>query len=102
MSFMRYARGTPYAYRVVDGGLFIAYAGRDVEIPWERAEELAAMIWHGIEPERRREVLERTAEEHAGNFGCDPVLAELGLRTAAQMMAEQVETMKEGRGDGQG
>jgi hypothetical protein len=76
MSFMRYARGTPYAYRVVDGGLFIAYAGR--------------------------EVLERTAEEHAGNFGCDPVLAELGLRTAAQMMAEQVETMKEGRGDGQG
>lgn len=81
-------RGVPYIYPSNDGKLVIETGAGHAEITLEQAEELAAMIWFRIEPERRHEVLVRAYEFHFGNFGCDGVAAELGRPSSVDLMRE--------------
>jgi hypothetical protein len=86
---MSYMRGVPYVYD--DGKSLVIVAGAEVSIPNAQAEELAAMLWFRIPEERRREVLERTYEEHWGNFGCEGVARELGRPTGYDIVRATAE-----------
>lgn len=96
---MSYMRGIPYIYPTTEDTLFIGSGASSVEITQDQAEELAAMIWFRITPERRREVLERTYENHGGNIGCDGVALELGFPTGTDMLRAVVQQAREDRGE---
>jgi hypothetical protein len=88
---MAYMRGEPYVYS--DGThIHIYYEEGRAILPIEIMEELAAMIFFKIPEDRRREVLERTYENNAGNIGCDGVAVELGkdtsMETAKKLLKE--------------
>lgn len=84
MSFMR---GEWYIYPT-DGGVLINHHSGSVLMPLDVLQELAAMIWHNMEPEAQQAAVRRAAENHAGNFSADGVLRALGLPTAVDMVRQ--------------
>lgn len=84
MSFMR---GEWYIYPS-DAGVVIQHHTGSVVLPDDIAEDLAAMIWHKLDEPKRQAVLERVAQNYAGNGGADGVLRLLGRPTMMDMVDE--------------
>jgi hypothetical protein len=84
-------RGETYVYRHLNGDLHLHRGGDSLALDWESAEELVAMIWHGMDEDERKAAMERASKRHGGNFGADGVRVALGKPT----VMEEVGTLTE-------
>ena len=92
-------RGTYYVYRASSDKhtdtINIHAPDGDLAIPIELFDSLCVMRYAQIEKEKDIKTFEKeVAEEWRGNFGVDTLCEKVGIKTAKELMQEEIDARK--------
>ena len=78
---------------VYDSGAAVVFDGpsdkQSAVFPMDIMEDLVAMMWHRMTPERQGEVMDRVVARWGDQLGADGVLAALGRETNMEWVIHQ-------------